>query len=197
MQGKAVSVKKRLSINSLATLALLIGLAPLTVAQADSGFYVGGSIGSASIDVSVPDSDIGAFDFDESDTGYKVFLGYNIDLAVFDLAIEGGYVDLGAPSGNVLGMPVGLDITGLDAFLLAGFELGPIGIFGKAGVITWDVDAKIDRMNAGGDDGTDPAYGVGLRFSIASFEIRAEYEIFDLESTKDVHMASIGFAVTF
>lgn len=197
MRDKTVPAKKPLLTLSVGVLALVIGFMPLDDALADSGFYVGGSIGSAAIDVSVPDSNIGAFDFDEDDTGYKVFLGYNIDLAVFDLAIEGGYVDLGAPSGDVLGTPVGLDISGLDAFVLAGFELGPIGIFGKVGVITWDVDATVDRMTAGGDDGTDPAYGVGLRFSIASFEIRAEYEIFDLESTKDVHMASVGFAVTF
>ncbi len=67
----------------------------------ESGFYLGGSVGDATIQADVPDPKGGAFGFDESDFAWKAFGGYNFDIAFMDFAIEGGYVDLGAPSGTV------------------------------------------------------------------------------------------------
>lgn len=169
-------------------------LATATTAYADSGFYVGGSVGTAAVEVNDVDPDL---DFDEDDFAWKVFGGYNIDAFVIDLAVEGGYVDFGSPSDTLGGSDVALDLTGWDVFGLAGVELGPIGVFAKAGLIAWDGDATIDGVNAGGDSGTDPAYGVGVRFSLWSAEIRAEYEYFDIDDTDDVSLLSAGIVWTF
>lgn len=180
-----------------APLALLLTAALLATAgsaQADSGLYIGGSVGSALLE----SKDAGAdFDFDGDDFAAKVFLGYNIDAFVIDLAVEGGYVDFGNPSDTVLGSKVEFDVTGWDLFALAGVELGPVGVFAKAGMISWDVDASINGTRLGSDSGTDPAYGVGARFSLWSAEIRAEYEYFDVDSTDDLSMVSVGVAWTF
>lgn len=179
---------------SLALLFAAALLATATTAHADSGFYVGGSVGTAAVEAKDVDSDI---DFDEDDFAWKAFGGYNFDAFVIDLAIEGGYVDFGSPSDTVLGSDVALDITGWDVFGLAGVELGPVGLFAKAGLISWDADASIDGVNVGSDSGTDPAYGVGVRFSLGSAEIRAEYEYFDVDDTDDVSLLSAGIAWTF
>jgi outer membrane immunogenic protein len=174
----------------LATTLLVTG----GTAQADSGFYIGGSIGRALVESEDFDAE---FDFDGDDFAAKVFAGYNIDAFVIDLAVEGGYVDFGNPSDTVLGSELELDVTGWDLFALAGVELGPVGVFAKAGMISWDADASVDGVKLGSDSGTDPAYGVGVRFSLWSAEIRAEYEYFDVDATDDLSMVSVGVAWTF
>ena len=178
----------------------VLGLSP--AAFADSGFYVGGSIGSGTISADVPDVNLGGdLSFDEDDFAWKAYGGYNFDLAVIDLGIEGGYVDLGSPSGSFLGQNVQISATGWDAFGLAGIELGPVGVFVKAGVISWDADFVADVAGFGlitdSDSGSDPAYGAGLRFSLGSFEIRGEYELFDIDGSDDVYLLSAGLVWTF
>lgn len=165
--------KIRIIIASLAS-ALLITPA-ISLAGADSGFYIGGGVGDASIEEGA---------FDESDSAYKVIAGYNIGFIPFvDFAVEGSYVDFGSPGD--------IDATGFDAFGLAGLNFGPVGIFAKAGAIAWDLDGT-----SVSDSGTDPAYGIGARFQLFNFAVRAEYEVFEFD-TADVDMVSVSATFTF
>ena len=66
---------------------------------ADSGFYLGGSIGQTTLKVPSDVTDVP--DFNEDDTGYKLYGGYNFNLALFNLGVEGGYIDFGSPSGSL------------------------------------------------------------------------------------------------
>jgi hypothetical protein len=198
MQDLTVQKKLLLNVVSTCASAAALGLMPFADANADSGPYIGGSVGSVTIQAEVPDENLGeVFEFDENDFAWKAFGGYNFDLAVVDLAIEGGYVDLGSPSGDLLGSSVDLDVTGWDVFGLVGINLGPVGLFAKAGMISWDADATIDAIDAGSDDGTDPAYGIGARFTLGTLEIRGEYEYFDIDSAEDVYMLSAGLVFNF
>lgn len=163
--------------------------------RADSGFYVGGSVGSAGVEIDAGDP-VNPVIFDEDDFAWKAFGGYNFDLALLNLAVEGGYVDLGGPSADIGGTLFAVDADGLDLFGLIGVDLGPIGIFAKAGVISWDAKASVDGVGTS-DDGTDPAYGVGAKFGFGSFAIRVEYELFDIEDTENVGMISAGLVWTF
>ena len=172
-------------------------VAPLSFAQAgESGWFLGGSVGSATIEAEITD-DPDVPPFDEDDFAWKIFAGYNFGITpVFDLGIEGGYVNLGSPSGDVLGESVALEATGFDLFGVIGFDIGPVGLFGKVGYLSWDVEGVIDDF-AESIDGSDIAYGVGLRFNLASVEIRGEYELFDIEDAEDVSMYSVGLAYHF
>lgn len=153
-----------------------------TFAGADSGFYIGAGAGEAS----VKDGP-----FDESDSAYKVFGGYNIGfIPLVDFAVEASYVDFGNPATG----GTGVEVTGLNAFGLAGLSFGPFGVFAKAGVIDWDVDVN-DNGVKGSDSGTDPAYGIGARFALGSFAVRAEYEVYDLDA--DLDMLSVSAVFTF
>ncbi len=156
-------------------------------AGGDSGFYLGAGVGQANVD---GDGDFSGFDSD--DTGFKAIVGYNLGLIpLVDLAVEGEYVDFGKPDDGGLE----LDPTAFAAFGLAGINLGPIGVFAKLGAFSWDVDATFEGSSAS-DDGTDIAYGIGARFQIASFQIRAEYEIFDVDDA-DVDFLSASLLYTF
>ncbi|WP_020209317.1 porin family protein [Gilvimarinus chinensis] len=180
---------------ALSSLTLFITAATATgvaYAGSDSGIYIGGSMGNAELSFDDDLADIGRIDFDDDDTGYKLFAGYNFGLVpLLDLAVEGGYIDFG--SQNDLNTKI--DVNGWNLSGLVGVNLGPVGLFGKAGFIDWDSDIENVSLNTS-DSGTDPAYGLGAKFHLGSFGIRAEYEIFEANQA-DIDFYSIGASVTF
>jgi len=141
------------------------------VAGSDTGFYVGGSIGQSTIKASGDTP--GSGDFNEQNSAYKVFLGYNFGIIpLLDLAVEGSYVDFGNPSQNVTGIgDVTIDITGWDLFGVAALKFGPFGVFGKLGTISWDSDTSLSGVGSTSDSGSDTAYGLGAKFTLGSLAI--------------------------
>lgn len=176
--------------------AALVSFIVFAPAESEAGGYIGGSIGQSYIELDAGTPAVPA-NFDEEDFGWKLMAGYNFDFAVITLGVEADYVDFGAPSGDVLGSQIEVDTNGFAGFGTAGFDLGPVGVFAKLGVISWDASFSVDGFDAGSDDGTDPAYGVGVKFGLASVEIRGEYEIYDIEDSDDVAMLSVGLVWRF
>lgn len=177
------------------SLLLVVFMPPVVLA--DSGFYIGGSIGSATLEANTDDLEIPGLpsNIDEDDTGYKVFAGYKFDLVVFDLGIEAGYVDFGQPKLNIVGETLEVDTTGINIWGVAGVDLGPLQLFGKLGYLAWDVEATLLGQNLT-DDGSDIGYGAGLGFSLGPVQIRTEYELYDLDEI-DMAMWSVGIAYQF
>ena len=177
------------------TAAGALALSP--AAHADSGPFIGASIGNATVSADIPDPGFGNdINFDEDDFAWKVYGGFAFDLPLIDLGVELGYFDLGAPSANVLDESFEIDVSGYAAFALAGVNLGPVGVFLKGGYASWDADLAFAGLR-GSEDGSDPAYGVGLRFTLGSLEIRGEYEVIDIDDVDDVYMASAGLVWRF
>ncbi len=176
MTLKARSIFKTAA--ALAPMAALLFCAP---AVADSGAYIGGSIGQSYLDTGC---------CDEDDSAWKVFGGYNFDVTFLNLAVEAEYVDFGTYHSYGSIQVYDYDVDALAGFGVAGLDLGFIGFFAKAGVANWDV---------GSQDGTDPAYGIGARLTFSSVEVRAEYEYFDIDNFRysDLSLLSIGAAWTF
>jgi hypothetical protein len=176
---------RKLTIFGLALVLLLVS--GTAWAGGQSGLYLGGSLGSAGIEVSD-----GSVAYSDNDTAYKIFGGYNFGIIpLINLAIEGSYVDFGTARGNISGNSVDTSVTGWDLFGLVGVNMGPFSLFGKVGAIRWD-----GKSSSGNDSGTDPAYGLGLQLQISSFAIRAEYERFNL-SNVDIGLVSAGVSYTF
>ena len=172
---------------------IFLSMPAVVFAGAESGFYLGLGLGDATTQASGTDPSGSDYNFDESDSGYKVFGGYNFGVVpLVDLAIEASYVHFGNPSSGAYNA----EATGLNAFGLAGLSFGPFGIFAKAGVIDWGVDTS-DGTYTNSESGTDPAYGVGARLAFGSFAVRAEYEYYDLDSDVEVGMASVSAVYTF
>lgn len=181
----------------LAVAAVGLAMTALLVpAESKADAYIGGSVGQAGIEVDVGDQ-LNPIIFDEDDFAWKVFAGYEFPFPVLNLGIEVGYVDLGGPSANLGGTQFEIDSDGFNAFGLLGFDLGPLGVFAKAGVISWDSELSIDGVSAVSEDGSDPAYGVGARFGVGPVDIRAEYEFFDIEDAEDIAMVSVGLTWSF
>ncbi|MDX2437683.1 MAG: outer membrane beta-barrel protein [Acidobacteriota bacterium] len=181
-------------------LVLAATAAPATAT--DKGFYIGGSIGGSSLDINDFDTDLGDLSFSDGDTTYKIFAGYRI---LDFLAVEAGYVDFGNPSdtvGTVEDDPIKVDIglTGWDAFALGILPIGPVDVFAKIGLISWDADILAtlgDLVDADSDSGTDVAYGLGVALRLGSFAVRIEGELFDVDGADDLYMLSAGATFTF
>lgn len=164
---------------------VIIAAAALVIAPsaARAEFYAGASVGKASVEADF---------FDENDTSKKLIFGYVFDLPVVDFSLETSYVDFGSPHRG----GAQIEITGLDAFAVAGLDFGFMGVFAKAGVISWDGDSRLGTFQES-SSGTDSAYGIGARFNVASLFVRAEYEKFDIKDTDDVDMLSVGVVWRF
>ena len=175
--------------------ALISGTAS---AGSDSGFYLGGSIGQATVKFKDQTPDGDDFEFSEDDSAYKIFGGYNFGIIpLIDLAVEGSYVDFGKPNmTSTTGTTIATDLTGWDAFGLAALTFGPFSVFGKAGLIAWNSDFNIGTVSSS-NSGTDSAYGLGAKIQFGSLAARAELEYFDIGELDDVYMGSIGLSYTF
>ena len=178
------------------TLALMASFMAFVPAESEAGGYIGGSIGQSYIELNAGTPAVPE-DFDEDDFGWKAIAGYEFGLAVISLGLEVNYVEFGAPSGDVLGSPVEVDADGFAGFGTLGFNIGPVGVFAKAGMISWDASITIDGFDAGSDDGSDAAYGIGAKLGLGPVDIRAEYELYDIEDTEDVAMVSVGLVWRF
>lgn len=132
---------KRLG-QTLSSLTLL-ALAPLASA---GGVYIGAGLYNASVD-----EEIGNVEFDDNDTTGSLFLGWR---PLESIGAEVGYYDFGEQESDN-----GTRIEG-GAVTLAGLlsmELGPVGLYGKAGVA--DTDFDIRHPSGDDDDSSTDAFG--------------------------------------
>ncbi|MDH4166173.1 MAG: porin family protein [Gammaproteobacteria bacterium] len=159
-------------------------------AYAQEGFSVGASVGYANIEF-----DDSSLTFDGSDTGYKIFGTWMFSE---NWGIEGGWVDMGTPDDTVLGIPVKIDVSGIDVFFVGSMPVADnFDLFGKAGMVSWDADFTIGDsevgVESGSDDGEDLALGFGGRWKLGEqFGIRGEYEWFDISDADSVWVVSVG-----
>jgi opacity protein-like surface antigen len=169
--------------------AALLTLPVLPAVAADNGFYLGGSVGQANLKVDDVTDGISTEDFDADDTAFKLIAGIRpLDW----LGVEAAYVNFGEPEDTVLGQKLQADGDGISAFAVGFLPTGPVDLFAKVGLISWD--SKISGTFD--DDGTDLAYGAGAQFRVLGLSVRAEYEKFDI-SDVDLDMISIGVTYTF
>jgi OOP family OmpA-OmpF porin len=191
--------------------ALASGLT-LWSAQASAGGYVGASIADAAVEVDgFEETDVGdlGFDVDESDTGFKVFGGYLVgDFLGFEMA----YYDFGTSEGDAVlddgeilspGLAQ-IEATAWGGFLVGNIPVGPVGIFAKVGMLSYDAEVEVRAVTDGvgvilSDDVQDEdlAYGMGMTLSFGAFGLRAEYEAVDVSDIDDVYMISVGAQLNF
>ncbi|HBE93728.1 MAG TPA: cell envelope biogenesis protein OmpA [Gammaproteobacteria bacterium] len=170
------------------TAPLAVAALPLSAhAGGESGVYLGVGAGRTNIS----EQDAGGIEGD--DTGFKTTLGYNFgNIPVVDFAVEGAYVNFG----KIGDSRVTYEQTAWDAFALLGVNLGPVGIFGKGGMASWEGETSIGSVRTT-TSGTDPVWGVGARIQILSVTGRLEYEYYDMDSIDDTYMTSLSLLYTF
>ena len=185
-------------------LLLALSLLPIT---AFAGWYGGVGAGQSQADVDC-DLDI-TCSADDTDTAIKLFAGNQITQ---NLGVEFGYVDLGEMkingSDSFLGTAnASIEATGFFAAVTGSMPLGGVSLFGKLGLLRWDIDANVNTSIGSGsvsESGTDPFLGVGAQIPLGqNLAIRAEWERFmdigdtDTTGQSDVDVISVGLMFKF
>jgi OOP family OmpA-OmpF porin len=155
-----------------------------------SGFYLGGGLGrfNAQID-DVDQIDNTVDNWKEDDTAYKVFAGYRLNRF---LGFELDYVNLGNPSGEVVpGNSLESKVDGFAPYAVGTFPLGPyFELYGRAGYYFYNANRRftdtLDNHVSFKEDSSSFVYGGGLGLNLGEkFNLRAEYERYDIENLSD------------
>jgi OOP family OmpA-OmpF porin len=191
----------------------------MTSAQAaDTGLYVGGSVGQAKFndfrgsDLDAEFATLGitsSSSTDDTDTSWKAFAGYRI---MKYLAVEGAYTNFGEATANtIITSPLaGVVNTTVEAeaWTLSALGILPLGdkfsLFARGGVNFWNADISATGTGGGviataseDDDGTDWVYGVGAAYNFTNnLSVRGEWERYDFDDG-DVDLLSAGISWNF
>ena len=149
--------------------------------EEQQGVYVGAGIGDFSQEIDeLEDVDI---NFDESDTAYKLFVGYRFNQffgAQFD------YLDLGRSDTAFGSQNLEIETGGYALRLEGTLPLAFFELFATAGLVYSDVEASFGGTEVFDESDSDPVYSVGAGFEIAErIVLRLEYEIIDIETFDD------------
>ena len=169
----------------LATVALAC-CSTATLADENTGLYLGGGFGQFGLEFDNIDDAVEDFDFDDSDQAYKLFGGWRFSPYI---AAELAYIDLGAPNeafdDGVDEAVVDADIDGFAPYIVGTLPLGIFEIFAKVGYLFYQVDVDItlngDELDLGSESDEAFVYGVGA--GVVLFEhlnVRVEYEKFEI-----------------
>ena len=186
-------MKRTKTTLSLATALLLTSALPLA-AHADTGAYVGGSIGNARLD-----DNFDGFGIDTDADAYRFFGGIQFSDT---FGIEAGYLNFGdfTETVDLGGLLSRTDITG-DGWTLGATLALPLSenlsLFGKGGVFFWDADITVDgfRIDTPGDD--NPYYGGGLKLDLGeNLSLTGDWTIYEFD-VLETDVISLGFNYRF
>jgi hypothetical protein len=147
------------------------------------GFYIGGAIGDATVELE--DDQTGAT-FDADDTGYKIIVGYRI---IDWVAVEVNYSDYGNPVDTLFGVDLEASYDAISVSALGMLPLGKFDLFGRLGVSRVDATIRAVRFNVSdSDESTEPMFGFGAQFRPnpnLAIRLEAEGVLLDINNDED------------
>lgn len=187
--------RSKFVVQSLAALALISSSAAMA---ADSGWYVGASLGQSTVK-DFCDGLPATVSCDEKDTGWKLFGGHQFSK---NLAVEFGWVDLGEATLSGPGGAATAETSGFGASVIGAIPLGDsFSLFARAGgnylKTEWAGVVSAD------DSGIEFNLGLGAQFDFGkSIAVRAEWERYfdvggDNTGEADVDLLSVGAIFLF
>ena len=185
-------------------LAILLGSASGAAHAADPpGLYIGAGLGRATVKLDrFPAGASNPVSFEESDTGWKVFVGIR-PLPFAGAELE--YVDLGHPNATLRGVVTTVEVPanakqrGAALFGMAYLPLQPFDLYAKGGIVRLRTTGHAEAATApvGVDlcifvptsigcrpftedrQSTMFAWGAGAQLKLSAFALRADYERFN------------------
>jgi len=183
---------KHLNKAAIAATAIL-ALTPLTAA-AEGRFYVGGSIGSASLT-----EDFDGFDVAADSAAFRLIAGWQFNDY---FSVEGGYHNFGSfeQTFDLNGEPVDVSLEA-DGFTLGATGTIPLGekfaLYGRAGSFFWDGDAEINSVSQARPEDTNLYFGAGAKYAITDrFSLVGDWTRYELEDSQS-DVASLGLTISF
>ncbi|REC96128.1 outer membrane beta-barrel protein [Kushneria indalinina] len=188
---------KKFALFAAPLFASSLAVAPMAMADTSTGIYSGVGVGSAQ----VHDADVGSFSSgdlsgdritDNNDTAQSAFVGYKFNDW---FSTEINYADLGdidyaTDQGNGRYQTKAYSLSAIGELPLF---YGVSG-YARVGAAYWKANAQ--EGPASNQYGTDPVYGLGLKYQFETIPVfaRAEYTRYDMDSDYriDAAMASVG-----
>jgi len=182
-----------MNLKLIAAMAAAVAFAAGANAQEQtetSGFYMGGGLGqfNAQID-NVDQIDNTVDNWKDKDTAYKIFAGYRLNRF---LGFEADYMNMGKPSGDVVpGFNVQSAVDGFAPYVIGTLPLGPyFELYGRAGYYFYDATTQttdtLDNRVKFKEESDSFVYGGGIGVNLGEkFNLRAEYERFDIRNLND------------
>ena len=153
------------------------------------GLSIGGSLGSSRY----KGDDIGGLGTDRSDTGGKIYGGYQFTP---NFSLEGGWVGLGkySASGSELKLNNGVFLDAVGTFPVA----QDFSLLGRVGVYNGKADRTVNGVNDS-ERGTDVKYGAGVQYDLSkNTAIRGEWERYrvkalDIKDNTDLFPVGVNY----
>lgn len=166
-----------------AALLAMIGSGSAVAQDRVEGFYIGAGIGDFSANVdSIGEVDDADVDFDSDQDARRIFAGWRFNRFV---SVNIDYTDFGESEGPAQ-VGVSADTRGLTPAVVGTLPLGPIELYGKAGVLFYDVEIDSAIDNLIDTSGEDAVIGAGIGATIfEKLNLRLEYERIDIEEFDD------------
>ncbi len=172
---------------------ITIALSPLT-AIADSGFFLGGAVGSASLN-----EDFDGLNVDSSTTSIRLVAGWRFNDY---FAFEGGYHSFGdfEDTVDIGGTPTDVSVKA-DGWTLGGVGSLPVGekfsLFGRVGAFFWDGDAEVNNITVATPEDSNLFLGAGAGYAFTEkFSLTGDWTRYELEDAAS-SVFSIGFQYRF
>lgn len=212
-----MKMQKLATVSGTLCLVILTAIVSPSAASDYVGWYGGANVGQSSADIDdekITRSLLGAgfttTDEDDSDSGYKLFGGYQYNR---NFAVEGGFFDLGefeytasdgtgTLSSNLEVKGINLDLVGIVPFTEKFSGFGRVGAnyaevknsFSGTGTVTAPSGSKDRDWN--------PKVGLGLQYDFnESWGMRAEVERYRIDDAVgnhgDIDLASLGLVYRF
>ena len=164
------------------------------------GFYLGGGVGdfsSAVDEINSLDSidDVG-IDFSDGDNATKLFAGWNFNRF---FAVQADFVDFGESSGFVSPTATGTsDVQGLAPSIVGTLPIGPIELFGRVGMMFYDVDLNLTGGRVVDESGEDLVYSAGIGIDVLDrLNLRLEYEEIEISELDEADAVWLNVAWKF
>lgn len=176
--------------------ALPVTIAGPVLAQNNEGLYLGAGLGDYSADVEgLEDIDDADLDFDSDETARKLFGGWRFNRFV---AVQLDYTDFGKSRATVDPLDLTVDTDGLAPSVVGTLPIGPVELFGKAGVLFYDVEIDGPGGALVDESGEDAVIGTGIGVTLFErLSLRAEYERIDMDALDDADAVWITGAWRF
>lgn len=176
----------------------------LPAAAQDTGVYVGGHIGQASVKEFCDGVGGTGVSCEDSDTAWKALVGYQFNR---NFAVELGYIDLGEVDARGPGGTVSAEATAFELVAVGSLPVADrFSVYGKLGLFRGETDARVNtvlRNLSLSETNTDLTFGFGARFDVSrNFAVRAEWQRYsdvgggDIGES-DVDVISIGALFRF
>ncbi|AUI87387.1 hypothetical protein BS333_06515 [Vibrio azureus] len=164
----------------ISLLALALWASPVL---ADSWLYAGGQIGQARVD-------------GESDLTYGLHVGTGIMPLI---GLEFGYFRHGNMDFTFHGLNGNADLASYYAAVKPSMNFGPLHLYAKGGINSYNIDYKGDISYLYKDDGISYMFGLGLEYLVLkNLSVGAGYQVFGLEmNKKSEFLHSLTANITF